>query len=392
MFAKKGIDMQNELLSSFLSRLNSVPDIRQAKKVNYPLNEILFLTLNATLSDCTEWQEIVDFGNDKLDWLRQYYPYENGIPSHDTLNRALSLIDTEAFSDIFQSWANADLNLPEGTLISIDGKKLRGSATKAQQQTSRAEGGKGAVHLLGAWCNDIGLCLSVKEVDEKENEIKAIPYILNDLEIKGCMISIDAMGCHKKITENICLREANYVIGLKSNQKNLLKAAESIFANKENIPNTPEARYIEYTKDHGRAEERIYTVISSDCIIDAKVKEGWPTLQTIIRVESRRYTLATKKDSSDIRYYISSAKLSAELMGGYIRGHWGIENRLHWDLDVYWGEDASRKQANNIAANFGIILRTAHNLLKMVDVKMSIKRKLKKCARSDEYRQRILGK
>jgi predicted transposase YbfD/YdcC len=378
------------LLCSFSSHFDKIPDSRQQAKICYPLNEIFFLTLSAVISDCTEWQEIVDFGKDKLEWLRKYYPFENGIPSHDTINRTLSLIDTKAFGDVFRLWTTENLKLPEGTLVNLDGKKLRASATKMEQQTSRVEGGKGAVHLLEAWCNDFGLCLDIEEVDEKENEIKAIPVVLNHLDISGCMVSIDAIGCQKEITSDICSRNADYTIGVKKNQPKLYHAIESAFIKHDELLVDTDTRFKEHTKDHGRAEERICTVISSDCIEDIKIKESWGTLKSLIRIQSKRYVLATQKESAEVRYYIGSAVKTAKIMASYVREHWGIENRLHWSLDVYWGEDFSRKQVNNIAANFGIILRAAHNLMKTADEKISIKRKLKKCARSDEYRQGIL--
>ncbi len=181
------------LLGGLLEHLNEIPEPRQSGKIEYPLDEILFLTISAVVRTCSEWDEIVDFREDKLDWLRRYRPYLNGIPSHDSLNRVMSMINPVAFEQMFVTLVNRNIQLPEGALISIDGKKLRSSATKFEQQTAHADGGKSAVHLVEAWCSDLSLCLSIRKVAEKTNEIKAIPLILNDLELDSCVVSID---CH----------------------------------------------------------------------------------------------------------------------------------------------------------------------------------------------------
>lgn len=388
---QKAMNMKYNSTESIQPYLSEIPDPRQQGKIRYSLPEILYLTLCAVVSDCTEWSEIADFGKDKLTWLRKSYGYENGIPSHDTINRTISLIHPESFIEVFRLWAKKKIQMPEGLLINLDGKKLRGSATKSEQQTPRAEGGKSAVILLEAWSTSLGLCLDIVEVDEKENEIKAIPKVLEALDLEGCVVSIDAIGCQKEITAAICSQGADYVIGVKRNQPKLYNAIEAAFEKHALLPSaTTETRDVKYDKDHGRAEERICMTLSSDLIEDDGIKESWQSLKTIIQIQSKRYVLATKQESTEVRYYISSACCAATIMSGYVRGHWGIENSLHWSLDVYWGEDASRKRAANAPANFGIILRAAHNLIKTIDDALSIQRRLKKCGRSDEYREMVL--
>jgi predicted transposase YbfD/YdcC len=377
------------LLGGLLDDLNEIPDPRQRGKIEYPLDEILFLTISAVVSTCSEWDEIVDFGEDKLDWLRRYRPYVNGIPSHDTLNRVMSLIDPVAFERMFVKWVNRNVALPEGTLISIDGKKLRSSATKLEQQTAHADGGKSAVHLVEAWCSDLSLCLSIRQVGAKTNEIKAIPLILNDFELEGCVVSIDAMGCQREIVKEITSKNADYVIGLKGNQATLLAGVEAAF--KTDAALCHDEQYAkDISVDHGRIEERICRILSAERLPEWVPRADWAGLNTIIEVQSERVITANGTVTQDIRYYISSLRLSANLIAAYVRGHWGIENQLHYTLDVFWGEDDSRKRIACAAANFGTVLRIAHNLIKTYPENISIKRKRKKADRSDTYREKIL--
>jgi predicted transposase YbfD/YdcC len=377
------------LLGGLLDDLNEIPDPRQRGKIEYPLDEILFLTISAVVSTCSEWDEIVDFGEDKLDWLRRYRPYVNGIPSHDTLNRVMSLIDPVAFERMFVKWVNRNVALPEGTLISIDGKKLRSSATKLEQQTAHADGGKSAVHLVEAWCSDLSLCLSIRQVGAKTNEIKAIPLILNDFELEGCVVSIDAMGCQREIVKEITSKNADYVIGLKGNQATLLAGVEAAF--KTDAALCHDEQYAkDISVDHGRIEERICRILSAERLPEWVPRSDWAGLNTIIEVQSERVITANGTVTQDIRYYISSLRLSANLIAAYVRGHWGIENQLHYTLDVFWGEDDSRKRIACAAANFGTVLRIAHNLIKTYPENISIKRKRKKADRSDTYREKIL--
>ncbi len=377
------------LLGGLLDHLNEVPEPRQSGKIEYPLDEILFLTISAVVSGCSEWDEIVDFGEDKLDWLRKYRSYTNGIPSHDTVNRVMSLIDPEAFEQMFVMWVNQNIKLAEGTLINIDGKKLRSSATKLEQQTARSDGGKSSVHLVEAWCNDLSLCLSVREVEEKSNEIKAIPLILNDLLLEGCVISMDAIGCQKEIVKEIVSKEADYVIGLKDNQPTLLSGVEQAFKNYADEYNI-EQYAMDTSVDHGRIEERVCRILSAEMLPDWVSKENWAGLNTIVQIQSERTIMANGTVSKETRYFISSLCLSADRIATYVRGHWGIENQLHYMLDVFWGEDDSRKRAACAAANFGIVLRIAHNLTKTHPDAISIKRKRKKADRTDSYREQIL--
>ena len=216
-------------LQNLITVFEGVPDFRINRHKKYTLGEILFLTLSAVVSGFTEWEEIADFGNEKLAWLREFYTYENGTPSHDTINRVISHLDNRAFEERFIRWATQDIKLPDGTVINVDGKKLRGSATKKEQQTPHSEGGKSAVHLVQAWCNELQLCLGQYKTEDKSNEITAIPALLEWLDLSGCIITIDAMGCQKAIAQQVISQGADYVLGLKGNQSKLHEAVKGLF-------------------------------------------------------------------------------------------------------------------------------------------------------------------
>jgi predicted transposase YbfD/YdcC len=354
----------------------------------YPLVEVLFLTVSAVLSGFEDWDEIADFGEEKLDWLRKYLPYENGIPSHDTVNRVVSMIDYRSFELCFMDWANSNVEFPLGAVISLDGKKVRGSATKREQQLPHIEGGKSAVHLVHAWCNDLQMCLAQYKTEQKSNEITAIPVVLDLLEVEGCVITIDAMGCQRHIAEQIVDKGADYVLALKDNQEALSVGAYSAFSEHGKRADKWMARTVE--RGHGREEVRECRVLPADLLPEFSGREYWKGIKSIIEVRSDRRVNASGNKSSDTRYYISSLEAGPERFNELVRAHWGIENGLHWSLDVQFGEDSSRKRIRNAAQNFATIRKMVINLLKAHDEKISINRKRNKCAMSDHYREKIL--
>lgn len=384
-------------LQKLITVFEGVPDFRIDRHKKYTLGEILFLTLSAVVSGFTEWEEIADFGNEKIDWLRGFYKYENGTPSHDTINRVISLLDTRAFEERFISWATQDIRLPNGTVINVDGKKLRGSATKKEQQTPHSQGGKSAVHLVQAWCNELQLCLGQYKTEDKSNEITAIPALLEWLDLRGCIITIDAMGCQKAIAQQVISQEADYVLGLKSNQSKLKKAVTGLFEEAGTIneqelklETSPEHIEEQISRGHGRLERRVCRVLPA-YLLGEELQLEWAGLQSLVEITANRYVMATGQFSLERRYYISSLKAGAAEFNRVVRGHWAIENNLHWSLDVQFKEDQSRKRAHNAAANFGIILRFALGLLKNYPEKISIKRKRNKSAMSDKYREDVLA-
>lgn len=235
---------------SLIESFASLEDPRIDRKKLYPLMEIVFLSVCAVLSGFEEWDEVVDFGEEKLDWLRKYLPYEHGIPSHDTMNRVIFLVDDRAFEQCFIDWVEMSISLPEGVVIHLDGKALGRSATIKQQQTPRSKGGKGAVQILHAWCSELQVCLGQYKTETKSNEITAIPALLDMLEVSGCLITIDAMGCQKTIADKIIAKDADYLFGLKDNQEALSLAVFTAFNEKAQADQTD----TQTDQNHGRKE------------------------------------------------------------------------------------------------------------------------------------------
>lgn len=376
---------------SFLEDFAAVPEPRVVRSRKYELMEILFLCLSAGVSGYDDWEEIVDFGRSKLAWLRTYLPYAAGIPSHDTVNRVMGLIDVRAFEKCFITWVQRSITLPSGAQICFDGKRLRRSATAQQQQTAHADGGRSAVHLLHAWCDELGVCIGQYQTPDKANEITALPVLLELLDVRGCVISMDAMGCQKSVVTALTQAGADYLLALKDNQAVLSAAVQTAFADDLAVgaPTTcTEAKPL-----HGRHETRTVRVLSADALQKRAPQLAlaqWAKLASFIEVSATRTILTTGQVQTESRYYLSSLTVEAPDFQLLIRRHWGIENRLHWVLDVTFREDHSRKRTQQAAANFALIRKTALNLLRAIPDKISLQRKRNNCALSDEYRQRCL--
>lgn len=382
-----------------ITAYSNLKDPRIERSRLYPLNEIIFLCISAVISGFQDWDEIVDFGEEKIDWLRKYLPYEQGIPSHDTVNRVISLLDYRVFEECFINWTTMGLTLPSGVQICIDGKSLRGSATKSEQQLPHRQGGKSAVHIVHAWCNDLEICLGQYKTETKSNEITAIPALLDLLEIEGAVVTIDAMGCQKAIAKRIVEKNADYIFGLKDNQEVLSLSAFAAFnpqgleveTLRNKAPQQPLSASAKNEKnDHGRKETRTCRTLKADALSEYANAVEWPGLKTIIEITAIRETLATGKIEQETRYYVSSLDKEPKDFNALIRGHWGVENKLHWTLDVTMGEDKSRKRIKNAAQNFSTFRKIALNLLKAAPEKISINRKQNKCAMSDRYREKTM--
>lgn len=374
---------KNQNQADLIKRFEGIKDTRIERQQLYPLREILFLTINAVISGSSEWGEVIDFGKLKLDWLRRYLPFENGIPSHDTVNRVIGLINYRDFEAFFIGWIEGLSLSLGGKLINIDGKKLRSSVDKILQGKPHHEGGKSAIHLVEAWCSELNLCLGQYKTEDKSNEITAIPALLDLLEISGSTVTIDAMGCQKAIAAKIIDKQADYILGLKGNQEAIHNATKALFESKSYLTEISE----ETAVGHGRYEVRQCRIIPANCL-DETLRANWKGLNMLIEIHSERLILATEAYEVERRYYLGSKIQSAEAYNKETRAHWGIENKLHWSLDVTFGEDKSRKRAGNNAQNFGLIRRIALNLLKTNDDKpnVSLHRRMNKCALSDEYR------
>ena len=359
-----------ELIDLFFSKLE---DFRVERTKYYSLSEIIFLVLSAVISGVESWDEIADFGKDELDWLRKYYPYKNGSPSHDTINRVMGFIKHEHFVECFMAWISSIGKLPSGSLVNLDGKTIKGSKSE----------GKKTVHLVSAWCSGLSMCLGQVKTADKSNEITAIPKLLELLELEGCVVSIDAMGCQKDIAKAIKGKKADYLLAVKDNQKHLHIAVKSSFAALEVAS---EDTWID--KDHGRLETRVCKVIHN--LDSIPMSKDWIDLASLVQIQSTRETLSTGKIEHETRHYVTSLKTDAMHLNRLVRGHWAIENQLHWSLDVIFREDLSRKRQGAAAENFALIRKIALNLLNQENSKISKNRKRHKAARNDKYREKLL--
>jgi predicted transposase YbfD/YdcC len=316
------------------------------------------------------------YGKAKYEWLKNYLELPHGIPSHDTFNRLFAALDAAAFQDCFLSWIESVAQLTEGTLVSIDGKRLCSSGVN---------GSKSIVHLVSAWCEANHLMLAQCKVDDKSNEITAIPTLLEVLELKGCIVSIDAIGCQKEIAAAIIDKEADYILAVKDNQEFLLDDLQEAFAqSREVLSNTV------VNVGHGRIEKRQCRIIEDTQWICKR--EKWKGVQTLLEITSQRTDKKTLEQQTEVRYYISSLRSDAACFNRYIREHWGIENSLHWTLDVVFSEDQSRKRAGNAAENFALLTRIALNVLKNdQSVKLSMKNKRHKAGWDNNYLLHLLS-
>ena len=363
-------------VNDFISELK---DPRRVTKGNfkYPLTEIFFLVISAVVSGTEDWQGIAMFGEEKIDWLRKFLPYKKGTPSHDVLGDLFARIDIQNFESVFVKWINSISEITNGTIISIDGKTIRGSGDSNTPNS--------AIHIVSAYATNQMLCFGQTVVNKKENEITAIPELLDMLAIKGGIITIDAMGCQKKIAKQIIEKEADYVLMVKGNQQELKEQIEKLFGYYKN--SCDENEIIDC--GHGRIENRKCEMIGDLRFLDDK--EQWTGLQSIIKISSKRYIKKKGTETSEIRYYITSLRPNSESLNQIIRSHWGIENKLHWRLDVIFNEDKSFKKKDNSAPNFNIISKIAMTLIdREKTAKSSMKKKRLKAAWNDNYREKIL--
>jgi len=353
-----------------LSFFDSLTDPRVERTRLHPLKDIIGITICAVLSGCDDWEEIEMYGRGKQPWLKQFLSLPNGIPSHDTFNRVFASLCPLQLRNCFIEWVQSIAQVTEGRVVSIDGKRLCNSGTG---------GVKGFIHMVSAWCNANNMVLGQVKTDEKSNEITAIPELLQLLVLEGAIITIDAMGCQQQIAEKITDQQANYVLAVKQNQGHLLDDIKEAF---EQTPDAASFSSIE--KSHGRIEKRTCKLITDMNWICKQ--QNWKLLQSIICIESNRTVLSTGEIQKETRYYISSLLTTPESFLNIIRQHWGIENKLHWVLDVIFNEDLSTKQAGNAAENFSIITKIALNLLKNNNTqKLSIKKKRLLCTLDNNF-------
>ena len=366
-------------MQSPIEFFNSIPDPRVERCRRHKLSDIIFITIAAVICGSETWEEIEEYGETKEEWLRSFLELPNGIPSHDTFNRVYAAIAPDLLEKCFTEWIKAIAVESAGRIVSIDGKRLRGSGE---------QGSKSIVHMVSAWCNSNNLVLGQLKVEDKSNEITAIPALLDVLELTECTITIDAMGCQTDIAEKILSKQADYILAVKGNQGSLYDDIQEAFIHGQVIDQDTQIE-----TGHGRIEKRVCRIIKDmDWICQ---KDEWKKLRTLIVVDSERThkTDGTMEKSS--RYYISSHEHSAVFFNQAVRAHWGIENKLHWCLDVSFGEDKSQKRAGYAAQNFSLINKIALNLTKNYEhkkgaKKVSVKTKRLKCGWDNDFLLKIL--
>jgi len=344
------------------------------------------LTFCGVLCGCESYDEIADFGKLKISWLRKYLPYTNGTPSHDTINRGLSVLNIKELEKILLGISSYEISSLTGEVIHVDDKSVPGSVTKKEQQTKKINEKKQAIHTVNVSCSPMKYCLASTKVLDKGGEkevFKVFKDMLDVLDLSGCLITLDANFCCKDVPKAVKAHEGDFLIGLKENQPKLLAAAEDLLED----TSITEAYLGEEEKGHGRIEKRACFVLNLSNLSAAQKEQydtlfaEWDGLKSLIKIESTRTIKETKETTNETRYYISSKEFNPLNANEVIRGHWSIENNLHWVLDTAFGEDKSRKRANKSTFAFSIFRKIAYNKISNFnDPKVSVKRKMKKCA------------
>ena len=361
---------ENNLLSYF-SGMND-PRIDRTKR--HQMGDIIFIAIASVLCGAESWNDMQEYGEIKEDWLSSFLELPNGIPSHDTFNRFFAALDPQEFEDCFLSWVSSIYQHTHGEVVSIDGKMMRGS---------RQHNCQSATHIVSAWANKNSLVLGQLKVEDKSNEITAIPKLLDSLLLEGNLVTIDAIGCQKKIARKIRSKKADYILAVKENQKELLEDIQDSFRVIQ-----PSDQHEEIDYGHGRIETRKCSVIQDLDLVDKH--EKWNGIKAIIKVERKREFKANGKVEEQTSYYISSITDAKNIANG-IRQHWGIENKVHWVLDVAFSEDLSRKRNNHAAQNFSSLNRIALNILKKDDARVGIKSRRKMAGWGNEYLLKLLA-
>jgi len=355
-----------------IEKLERLTDNRRRwGNLRHKLVDIVFIGLVSVICGGTDFEHMEDTGNGKYEWFKKYLALPNGIPDSDTFRRVFERIDPKELGEVLQELVEA-----EGSTVAIDGKTICGSGNEKHK----------AYHVVSAWVAEHQISLGQLAIEEKSNEVTAIPELLDMLEVKGSTITIDAMGCQKQIAAKICEKSADYVLGLKGNQASLLSDVKLYFETE-----VPSYKNRTLEKDHGRVEEREYYLETE---IDwLSQRENWANLQGIGMVRTSVTTLKTGEFTQECRYFITSLT-DIRRFADAVRKHWSIESQLHWQLDVSFGEDAARARKDNSPLNLNILRKQALSLLNQADFgkRVSIKRKMSRAAMDNSALDRILKK
>jgi predicted transposase YbfD/YdcC len=368
-------------MPALLDHFRDLEDPRWDRYRLHHLDDILFITICAVICGADGWEDIEAFAHAKEDWLRRYLELPGGLPSDDTFRRVISRIDPDAFEACFRHWVASVVEETDGELIAIDGKTLRGSYDRGDE--------KATLCMVSAWASANRLILAQERVSETSNEITAIPALLSALEISGCIVTIDAMGTQREIAQQITDGGGDYVLALKSNHPTLYEDVRTFFEEAQVTTFRGIGHdFVEETDGgHGRIEVRRCWAVGD--VQWLRHKDRWAGLRSIVLVEARR--LVGEEQSLERRYYLTSLAPEAATLLAAVRGHWGIENRVHWVLDVSFSEDASRIRKDHGAANMSLLRRLTLNLIRReTTLTSSLRQKRKRAGWDNRYLEKVL--
>lgn len=369
--------MSQKLVDVFTT-FENLTDPRVERTRQHSLFELVVVALCGTIAGSNSWADIERFGNERLEWLRQFLRLKNGIPSHDTFGRVFSMLDPAQLANCIGQWLD-DVGREMGKHIAVDGKTLRGSFDTAA--------GKSPLHLVSAWATEARLTLGQVATDAKSNEITAIPLLLELLNLKGATVTIDAMGCQKEIAAKIVEGKGDYVLALKDNHPKLCQAVEEQFSQALEVPPPEMRRIVTVETSHGREERREYRVMPAPTNLPGF--DDWKNLKTIAMVV--RMTTVNGQEKGEVSYFLSSLPPKVRSLAKYIRQHWSIENQLHWVLDVDFTEDSSRIRKQHAPQTSAMLRRLAVSILSVdTAIKDNVKGKRYRASLSTDVLERIL--
>jgi predicted transposase YbfD/YdcC len=366
-----------------VERAKTIPDPRrQCRNLKHRLEDIIVLGFCGVLAGCDDFVEIADWAQQNVAFFRTFLELPHGIPSHDTFNRVFTLVKPAALQEVLLPWLLQRRGLP-GDWVHVDGKTLR--------HTRRKSTGLGALHVVSAWAGQAGLTLGQVAVDAKSNEITAMPQLLELLDLRDKIVTTDAMGCQKEVAQTVVEGEGDYILAVKDNQPTLHAEAQAAFAAAAGQPAPAHREYTTEETGHGRHERRTVRVLPAARHLSAAQREAWLGLLTLVMVVRVVTCQATGVVSTEVSYFISSLRPNARRIGRAIRGHWSIENGLHWVLDVVFREDARRLYDRTAAENVAFLNRLAVSLLRGDPSKGSLKVKRKRAGWNIQYLAQLLG-
>jgi len=377
--------MEAHLNCNLIDHFATIDDLRDARWTHHRLIDILTISLCATICGAEGWEDIENFGHANKIWFKRFLALPAGIPHHDTFRRVFERIRPEQFEASFESWVQSVRIAFKHEIVAIDGKSMRGSYTDSRDKSADM------LHIVSAWAGKNSLILGQVKTSTKSNEITAIPQLLKKLELSNCIVTIDAMGCQRKIAKEIKNQGADYILTVKENQKGLHKALENSFNQADSV-NFKSMVYDQFEHNdfgHGRIEKRKCTTLPMMYLHN--YKERWEGFSSLVRIESERINKCTSEVSRDVTYCISSLPHDAQLILTSKRAHWGIENTVHWVLDVIFKEDDSRVRDRYSAQNLTMLRRLAINMVKRESTsKKSIRQKRMMAGWDRTYLEKIL--